>query len=150
MEYIARRARESDLDRIRAINISSLSENYPKSFWKEKFSTGSAHYVAIRRDQPAGSRNIAGYLATMPFEGQTMIYSLAVRQEARRRGVARALLRAFLEEFQGDWCVLDVRSDNNAAIHLYKSNGFKSQREKQAYYGDGCSAIEMKFFNHFN
>jgi len=146
MEFTVRQASARDLDRIRAINVASLSENYPISFWKEKFDTGSIHLVAARRGLPAESRNISGYLATMPWtDNRTMIYSFAVRQEARGRGIGRALLVAFLAEFPGGIVILDVRSDNVAALALYRSVGFRSTREKPGYYGDGCSALEMEF-----
>ncbi len=55
------------------------------------------------------------------------ISNVAVAPEYRGRGIARALLLPTLHEIAqrgGDWAILQVRTDNPVARHLYQSLGF--------------------------
>jgi GNAT superfamily N-acetyltransferase len=54
---------------------------------------------------------------------------LFVRREARRRGLARALVRRALDRARERGCVrveLDTHEDNLEALHLYESLGFSA------------------------
>jgi ribosomal-protein-alanine N-acetyltransferase len=72
------------------------------------------------------------------------ILNLAVAPAARRRGVARLLLKRALER-SGAW-FLEVRQSNLPAIQLYESAGFERVGKRENYYRDPPgSAIVMKF-----
>ena len=147
--FAVRPCRDSDLDRVRAINVACLSENYPKKFWKEQFATGCPHFVAYRTSNGADSRAIVGYIAAMPCdESPVQIYSFAVRPECRRRGVAAMLLDAMVSAVAALalWpsISLNVRCDNAAALALYGKTGFVETRRIPQYYSDGCDGLLFK------
>ena len=75
------------------------------------------------------------------------IYSLAVSAVARRQGVARRLLAyAEAESCRRDLTgiVLEVREDNEAALALYQSTGFRRIGRRLNYYEDGATAARLE------
>jgi ribosomal protein S18 acetylase RimI-like enzyme len=148
-DFAVRRATLLDLDRMRALNIACLPENYGRVFWKQQFDLGAPHFVAYRcstlLSQPM-SRTIVGYIATLPTSlGNLMVYSLAVRPEVRGRGIGDQLLQTLCEEADemGRDLVLHVRTDNAVAMGLYQKQGFEVKETVAHYYGDGSGANEM-------
>lgn len=76
--------------------------------------------------------------------GEHEILNLAVAPEARRTGLARALLAHVLAT-PGDW-FLEVRESNAAAIGLYESTGFRRFGTRPGYYGASSeTAIVMRY-----
>jgi [ribosomal protein S18]-alanine N-acetyltransferase len=83
------------------------------------------------------NRGIAGYLIGREVAGTGEILNLAVSPDFRRRGVARALLRAGLAAFRNrrvDEVYLEVRESNRSAQALYLSSGFRPVGQRAAYY----------------
>lgn len=82
-------------------------------------------------------RGIAGYLIGREVAGTGEILNLAVAPNFRRRGVARALLRAGLTYFgkrRVEEVFLEVRESNQSAQALYLSSGFRPVGQRTAYY----------------
>ncbi len=76
--------------------------------------------------------------------GEHEILNLAVAPEARRTGLARALLAHVLAT-PGDW-FLEVRESNLAAIRLYESTGFRPTGTRPGYYQNSPeAAIVMRY-----
>lgn len=60
--------------------------------------------------------------------GRWLISNVAVAESERRRGIARQMMRAAIDEVSfrsGHWLILNVRPWNTAALHLYESLGFE-------------------------
>ncbi len=75
------------------------------------------------------------------------LYSLVVASDHRGRGIGRRLLRICLDRLrrQGAYAVvLEVRSNNQPAIALYRAEGFQVVRRLNGYYAGGQSAIRMR------
>lgn len=75
------------------------------------------------------------------------LYSLAVAPGARSRGLARRLLRAAEDAaLERDCAVmrLEVRPDNEAALALYRQEGFSPAGRLEAYYEDGTDALRLE------
>ncbi|MCH8501943.1 MAG: GNAT family N-acetyltransferase [Aliidiomarina sp.] len=75
------------------------------------------------------------------------LYSLATAPEARGKGVARALVAAWLEEAQRQAIQilsLEVKCDNAAAIQLYRNVGFEVVDLLASYYSDGSDGYRMQ------
>jgi ribosomal-protein-alanine N-acetyltransferase len=71
------------------------------------------------------------------------LYSIAVAERARGRGVAKALLAAVetvARKLNRARLHLEVRKDNAAAIALYERLGFHRFGEKRGFYEDGADA----------
>ena len=82
-------------------------------------------------------KGTAGYLIAREVAGTAEVLNLAVSPEARRRGVARALLRAaltFLRRRRVEEVYLEVRESNRSAQALYEGLGFRPVGQRAAYY----------------
>ncbi len=80
---------------------------------------------------------ICGLLITQCLSEIAEILTLGVAPEARRRGIARALLLDCFREtgIRGaERIVLEVAADNDAGVALYQSLGFVRQGTRQGYY----------------
>jgi ribosomal-protein-alanine N-acetyltransferase len=97
--------------------------------------------------QDEGGR-VLGYLLASSIAGQAEILVLGVHPDARRKGLARALLLglfARLETLEADSIFLEVRVGNQGAIALYKSLGFSEAGVRRGYYADsGEDAILLR------
>jgi len=82
---------------------------------------------------------IWGYIIYWVVAGEMHLLNLAVHPTHRRRGIARALLTAALEEARSqgaDVVWLEVRPSNAAALALYQSFGFEEIGVRPGYYSD--------------
>lgn len=78
-----------------------------------------------------------GFILCRVVADEAEILTLAVRPEARRRGLARALVHAANDaaKVRGSTRLfLEVAEDNTAAIELYRSAGFSSVGRRRGYY----------------
>ena len=75
-----------------------------------------------------------GYLLGSVIFPEGEVYRVAALPEARRMGVASALLCAFLREIPV--CFLEVREGNASARALYEKHGFSLIGERKNYYKD--------------
>jgi len=90
---------------------------------------------------------IVAYGVLMMAPGEAQVLNLTVAPAARRKGLARTLLRRFLDDASrlgAEQCFLEVRLSNAAAIALYRSEGFVAVARRAGYYpgADGAEARE--------
>lgn len=85
-----------------------------------------------------------GHLLMNVVEGECEILSITIRQEARRRGFARELMRRALMLLDPSDVFLDVKESNQAAIALYEGLGFEVVGRRQRYYPSGEEALLMR------
>lgn len=88
------------------------------------------------------SGKLVGNLSLIPFSNRgrrlSMIANVAVHPDYRRRGIARALTKAAIEQSKRRripelW--LQARADNPAALALYTSMGFKPKAKRTTWNG---------------
>jgi ribosomal-protein-alanine N-acetyltransferase len=82
---------------------------------------------------------VAGYVVGRYAADEAEILDLAVREDLRRRGVAKALVGAVAERAGRlglSRVYLEVRESNVAALGLYQSSGFKPVGRRRTYYHD--------------
>lgn len=77
----------------------------------------------------------AGHVMASLYADEAEILSLAVLPSERRRGIANALLAAWLE----------VRRDNRGALLLYERRGWTDAGLRRGYYEDGTDAVVMRW-----
>jgi len=76
--------------------------------------------------------------------GEMEVLTLGVRAEARRTGVARALMAAAVEGAVvagATACFLEVAVDNAPAIALYEALGFRQAGLRKSYYDRGAAGV---------
>ncbi len=130
---------ESDL-----AGIFSLQSKCPQAAqWRQ------ADYLTLARD-PLGlvfvaelevehPPPLAGFAAFKRVLDEAELLNLAVDPDHRRKGIARALLKAATCELLAHGVsrvFLEVRASNEPAISLYAAAGFKLQRLRRDYYHD--------------
>ena len=121
-------------------------------FGSDAFSRHQMAYLIIRSKGVflvAGHNDeIAGYMSFI-ISGRHntgRIYSIAVSPSHRGAGTADILMDKSIEyalESELKAIFLEVRTDNTAAIQLYKKKGFTMHSIKQKYYSDGAPAYSM-------
>jgi len=114
-----------------------------ESFWGELARTISGgRYFAAEQDA-----ELLGY-AGVAFTGDDAhLQTLAVADQARGRGVGAELLTAVLAEAAAQAarrCLLEVRADNEAALHLYVGAGFRLLGTRPGYYAGGGEALVLE------
>jgi len=72
------------------------------------------------------------------------IFRIGVLPEFRNRGFGRAILSHIIEEFIKKSIFLEVKSSNEAALHLYESLGFAIIDQRRDYYPDGSDALVLQ------
>ncbi|HEV7900049.1 MAG TPA: ribosomal protein S18-alanine N-acetyltransferase [Planosporangium sp.] len=100
-------------------------------FWNELAS--GHHYIAATDDDRV--IGYAGLAVVGPDEG--WVQNIAVRRDAQRRGVGRALLEALLAQARERGArrvLLEVAVDNVAAQKLYADYGFEPVGVRRGYY----------------
>jgi [ribosomal protein S18]-alanine N-acetyltransferase len=107
-------------------------------FWTE-LAEGN-HYV-VHRDA-AGT--IDGYAGVALAGDDAEVRTIGVRPSRQGRGIGRVLLRDLISAAGGRRILLEVRTDNEAAIALYESEGFRRLGLRRRYYQpSGADAFTM-------
>ena len=84
---------------------------------------------------------------TAPFEYE--VHTIGVDTPYQGQGIGRRLLDELLGFADGGVVFLEVRTDNEAAIALYRSVGFKQIGLRRRYYrASGADAYTMRRVGH--
>ena len=146
----------SDLDSVVRIEEHSFQHPWARDQFMDELERGlvSRCHVALMVDseddtaQNATSSNgpVVGFIMTWLVADELHITNIAVGPEARRGGVAAALLEHSIGEaieLGAQWCQLEVRISNRPARELYDRFGFKSLGIRKRYYPNGEDAVVM-------
>jgi [ribosomal protein S18]-alanine N-acetyltransferase len=123
-----------DLPAILVIEQRVFADAWPESFFRGEL---EQPWTYARVAERAGA--IAGYMVAWLGAGVGHVGNLAVSPDARRRGVATALLGALFEEARRrgvQSVALEVRVSNFAAQALYRAHGFRLAGLRRGYYRD--------------
>jgi ribosomal-protein-alanine acetyltransferase len=118
-------------------DLGDASKCYLLAFLPDQFSVNETL-------QPVSSEGgvPAGFVSALIIpEDEAEILNVAVAKSYRRRGLARALLKRLitkLREKEIASVYLEVASQNEAAIRLYESCGFRLAGTRSAYYKNPC------------
>lgn len=118
------------------------------SAWSKELITHDFHYGFTRYRGIEADGALAGY-AVYGFDGDAFhLMNIAVVPQARRRGLARALIEDFLREAHDVGAAdvwLEVAVTNAAALALYADYGFEQVRVRRKYYQpEGVDAVVMR------
>jgi len=138
-----REAEQADLLSVYRIEKTCFPQPWPFSAF-ERFLGEPGFLVA-----DDGER-VVGYVVSnlVPNHGRDIghVKDLAVRPDARGRGVGRTLLERALVSLSIDGASLvklEVRESNDPALSLYRDVGFEPMRRVPRYYEDGEDALLM-------
>ena len=132
---------ESDLAAVSALEAQSHPAPWTEGNFRGALAAGYSTVVGEL------DREVVAYGVLMMGPGEAQVLNLTVAPAARRRGLARALLRRFLDDalrLGAEQCFLEVRLSNVAAIALYRAEGFVPVARRAGYYpaAAGASARE--------
>lgn len=139
--YRIRRARLADLDALVALERRAFTTDHlSRRQYRHHIDSESARVLAA-----VDANGLLGK-AVVFFRQNTDIarlYSIAVADVARGRGVGEALVRAIEHAAWGRGCMrlrLEVRQDNAGAIRLYERLGYRRFGAYPGFYEDGADA----------
>ncbi len=103
--------------------------------------------ILLAEAEDGDRSKVLGFSIFWLVHDELHMLNIATAPEYRRRGVARALVCATLDKARGQGCALatlEVRRNNQPAIQLYTSFGFRAVGIRPNYYADeGEDAIVM-------
>ncbi|EGH71280.1 peptidase C39 family protein, partial [Pseudomonas syringae] len=145
MDFIFRDAVETDVDDL------LLLEN--QCFDGDRLTARSFHWMIRRANaslivaEQAGQ--LTGYALVLFHRGTSLgrLYSLAIADAARGKGLGRQLLQRAEQQAVGRDCAylrLEVRPDNGAAIGLYERSGYRRFAQVDDYYQDHAPALRYE------
>ncbi len=146
--------RPTDVDRCAELEAILFPGDDP---WSAGAFTSELHaghpYLAARRGpRLVGYAGIAlmpasppGFLRPRPGPAEAEVHTIGVDPAEQGRGTGRLLLRGLLEAADAIDAVvyLEVRTDNGAALALYRSEGFEVVGTRRRYYASGADAHTM-------
>jgi ribosomal-protein-alanine N-acetyltransferase len=139
------RMRPEDLDEVLAIERASFTMPWSRGAFLYELQQNRVARCWVAR---VGHGEVIGYLCLWEVADELHITNVAVRPDARRQGVARALIRSVLEDGRRrgfKLVVLEVRPSNHHALSLYESFGFRVVGRRHGYYYDtGEDALVME------
>jgi ribosomal-protein-alanine N-acetyltransferase len=134
----------ADLDSVVAIERASFVMPWSRAAFLYELEQNRVARCWVAR----AAREVVGYLCLWEVGGELHITNLAVHPAWRRRGVARTLLGAILEDARHrrlSLAVLEVRPANREARGLYERFGFQVIGRRKGYYPDtGEDALVME------
>ena len=144
---ILRAATKRDLPEILAIEEACFDDAWSADSYAE-FLGGRGNSFLVADDDGVCAGYVLARFAVDEFE----LLRIAVPAVRRREGIGESLLSRVTRDF-GDFLSaagleagkgwLEVRSDNPAAIALYRKIGFGDRSVRKDYYGPGADALLM-------
>ena len=122
---------ESDLPAVSALEVECHPAPWTAGNFRDALAAGYSTVVG----EADGA--IVAYGVLMMGTGEAQVLNLTVAPHARRRGLARALLRRFVDDaarLGAEQCFLEVRISNTPAIALYRAEGFVAVARRADYY----------------
>jgi ribosomal-protein-alanine N-acetyltransferase len=129
---IVRLLQSSDLRDVQQIEQRAMPAPWNEAQLRAETEAGNGVALVAACDQ-----QICGYAFFRTCHPECELLHLVVTPECRRRGVAGALLSHAFAGFSGQGyatCFLEVRSSNEAALHLYEKTGFLKVGTRKHYY----------------
>jgi len=119
---------------------------WPEQAFRSEIEAPHNQYFGVRVDG-----EFAGYAGISVLgpvgDRECEVHTIAVAPTSQRRGLGRALLDRLLAVADDERAVthLEVRVDNDAAIDLYRRNGFVDVGIRRGYYQQaGVDALTMR------
>ena len=132
MDWTIRQMEERDLDEVSAIEKSIFSIPWSRKSLQDAMNTPDNVYIVCETDG-----RIAGYCGMWTVLGEGNIVNVAVDEHYRKNGIARALMQELVKrglEKNVNIFFVEVRAGNEAAKHLYETEGFRNIGVRKNFY----------------
>ncbi|OEG70142.1 hypothetical protein ATZ36_05905 [Candidatus Endomicrobiellum trichonymphae] len=133
--------------------LDDIAEIERQSFvnpWTKEMLLDSAKNAAVKFKVLIENKTVAGYYIISTSADETEVLDIAIDPKFRKRSFGQAMLADIKKESNNKKSrviFLEVRQNNNAAINLYKSFGFKEIGVRKKYYKNE-DALVLKLINH--
>lgn len=142
-----RAMRREDLERVVEIEQSAFARPWSRDLIAREMAHDWSSILLAVEPAPGGEA-VLGLIVFWLVHDEVHVLNVAVAPEARRRGVARALMREAERRGAGRGAriaTLEVRRTNQAALELYRSLGYRKVGVRPRYYAEeGEDAIVME------
>lgn len=124
----------SHIPQIAALEQECFSDPWSESLLEDALFDPQASFIVAQDSEEEG--NVLGYAGLHAILDEGYIDNIAVAPDARRHGVASALLDVFCRfgAVNLAFLTLEVRKSNAAAIGLYGKYGFQQAGLRPGYY----------------
>ena len=142
---IIRKVNKEDFKQVYQIEQTCFKDPYPRKHLEYEFFENPINIILVAEED----EKIVGFIDFMVTFNSATIVQIAVLPEYRKQKIATNLLNEMENCFPKDLddvvenVTLEVRKSNEAAINLYKKDGYEIIVEKKHYYPDGEDAIYM-------
>jgi ribosomal-protein-alanine N-acetyltransferase len=123
---------ERHLAALARLEAACFSSPWSKEGLRSELTNPCAYFLVAEN-----ASEVLGYAGMHVVCGEAYLANIAVFPAARSRGVGRALLRALSDRAQAKACeflTLEVRPSNQAALALYRSEGFQVVGQRRGFY----------------
>ena len=134
-----RPVRKEDLPGVHELEASSFKDPFPPYFIDQLANANPETFLVAVEDG-----RIVGYVVVDKWTDHQHLVSLAVSAGSRRKGIGQALLDNIFGRVREGHLRLELRKSNQAALSLYRKNGFTETGVTHSYYTDGEDAITME------
>ncbi len=119
-----------------AVEEASFPTPWSRALFEEEIGRRFSDAIVVVGD-PEGT--VAGYAICWTVGEESHLLNIAVRPDARKKGIGRSLLRECIRRSAhagGRRIILEVRPTNRDAIRLYEREGFRYLGIRKGYYTD--------------
>lgn len=131
-----------DLDQVLVIEKEAFHDHWPRSSYEYELCENDFSTLLVYEE----NHEILGVIGYYILFDEAQITTLATKEIAKRKGIARQLMNAMIQDCDKKLCCtisLEVRVSNTAAIQLYNSFDFITVNIRKGYYEDGEDAYLM-------
>ena len=130
--------RADDIPQVAALDHLSFADPWPQGSFEYELKANNYSFCLVAEDPAAAEGgNIVGALVIWLIVDEAHIATIAVHPDHRHRGIGRRLLAEGLLQAAERGAVkslLEVRSGNAEALHLYYGFGYKAVGLRPNYY----------------
>ena len=121
-----------DIAQVAALEQACFSDPWPQSVLEKELENELSLWLVAKQ-----GGEVVAYVGSQSVLDEADMMNLAVREDARRQGIARSLVLALCRELSKKGVkslTLEVRDSNEPAIRLYEALGFSQVGKRPNYY----------------